>query len=131
MKVHKRILKDMIIQWMELWGCKFKFTFGLLKRDAVPWPRSSCTSTVRYYFWIRIQLLFNYCSVFWSWKCIPGILILLTTTICRDNKHHTRTRFDYFRLSIGFSKAWYHHRRWPGYEELISLTGVEEGDSVP
>ncbi len=24
---------------------------------------------------ISIQLLFDYCSVFWSWKCIPVILI--------------------------------------------------------
>jgi hypothetical protein len=26
-------------------------------------------------------ILFDYCSVFWSWKCIPGILIPLLTTI--------------------------------------------------
>ncbi len=30
---------------------------------------------------IIVQLLFNHCSVFWFWKCIPGILILLSTTI--------------------------------------------------
>ncbi len=59
---------------------------------------------------IIIQLLFDYCSVFWYWKCIPIILIPITTTICRVNKHHTSARFAYFRLNTGFLKAYCHYR---------------------
>jgi hypothetical protein len=52
----------------------------------------------------------NYCSVFWSWKCIQGISIPLSTTIYWVNKHHTRTGLTYFRLSIGLLKAYCHQR---------------------
>ncbi len=60
--------------------------------------------SVNFQFSSFIQLLFDYCSVFWSWKCIPGILILE-----RSSNHHlvyilesinikSSTRLAYFRL---------------------------------
>jgi hypothetical protein len=45
-------------------------------------------------------------------------------------KIKTSTRLAYFRLSIGFSKAYCHHRCWLGYTEPVSPTGVEEGETV-
>ncbi len=50
---------------------------------------------------------------FWSWLYIPGISIRLTTTILQVfsiNIIQLKTCI-YFRLSIGFSKAYYHDSR--------------------
>ncbi len=76
------------------------FLFGNLQFS------SNCPIIVWLYY-----LLLDYSSVFWSWKCIPGISIPLSTTIYPINEHHTHTRLAYFCLSIGFSKAYCHHRR--------------------
>ncbi len=47
------------------------------------------------------------------------------------NKHHTRTstRLTYFRLSIGFLKAFCHNRFYLGFLETISPAGVEERET--
>ncbi len=61
-----------------------------------------------------VQSLFlslsNYCSVFWSWKWIPDILMPLSNIICWVNKNLTSTRLPNFCLCIGLSKAYCHHR---------------------
>jgi hypothetical protein len=75
-------------------------------------------------YWWLMTCLFCYCSFFWYWKCIPGILTRLqeNLTCCevnhkkvwlspsRVNKHHASTRLAFFGLSIGFLKTYHHNR---------------------
>jgi hypothetical protein len=70
-------------------------------------------------------LFFNYCSLFWYWKCIPGISIQLSSNIYELTNiilHNTRPLLSLYRvLWRPFTTI---DRR--GYTEPISPLGVEE-----
>ncbi len=54
--------------------------------------------------YIIVRLLFDYCSVFWSWQCIPGVSNSLSTTIYEPMNILQVQNLPTFIVAQGFQK---------------------------
>jgi hypothetical protein len=59
---------------------------------------------------LLLKSMFDYCSFFWYWKCVPGILILLSTTI-DESINITQYKTHLLPSKHRVSKAYHHNRR--------------------